>query len=102
MKTYPKLPKAFKKKWLTALRSGKYKQGRSSLKMKDENKYCCLGIACLVAGQKNIGSDGFISMHNNLVPKILKSSDYVPYELANMNDSGHSFTKIANWIEKHL
>jgi hypothetical protein len=39
----------FKKKWCEALRSGKYKQGRSYLRTKDE-KFCCLGVALDVLG----------------------------------------------------
>jgi hypothetical protein len=35
------------KKWVAALRSGKYKQGRKFLRYKDE--YCCLGVACELA-----------------------------------------------------
>lgn len=34
------------RKWLKALRSGKYKQTISSLQ--DRNGYCCLGVACEV------------------------------------------------------
>lgn len=40
------------KKWAEALRSGKYKQGRSQLAdvwEDDEVKYCCLGVACKAA-----------------------------------------------------
>lgn len=36
-------------KWVAALRSGKYKQGREKLKQPGligEPKYCCLGVAC--------------------------------------------------------
>lgn len=33
-----------RKKWLRALRSGKYKQARSNLR--DGNRFCCLGVAC--------------------------------------------------------
>jgi len=35
-------------KWIEALRSGKYVQGRKALACKDgeEWKYCCLGVAC--------------------------------------------------------
>ena len=35
------------KKWIEALRSGKYKQGRDRLQS-DVNSYCCLGVACIV------------------------------------------------------
>lgn len=37
------------KKWVKALRSGKYKQGRSNLKQfnqKGEPRHCCLGVLC--------------------------------------------------------
>jgi hypothetical protein len=36
------------KKWVAALRSGKYKQCKSVLKntYKGEDSYCCLGVAC--------------------------------------------------------
>lgn len=36
-----------KTKWVEALRSGKYKQGRSALRIDDT--YCCLGVLCEVA-----------------------------------------------------
>ena len=34
-----------KKKWLTALRSGKYKQGRACLRSSND-EFCCLGVLC--------------------------------------------------------
>lgn len=34
-----------KSKWVAALRSGKYKQGKYRLRKKDET-YCCLGVLC--------------------------------------------------------
>jgi hypothetical protein len=34
------------KKWITALDSGKYQQGKYSLQNK--NGYCCLGVACSI------------------------------------------------------
>lgn len=59
-KEYPKLPKAFKNKWIKALRSGDYKQGEDLLKaqqytedgikIKGEYKYCCLGVAGDICG----------------------------------------------------
>lgn len=32
------------KRWVEALRSGKYEQGKNGLRTKD--KFCCLGVAC--------------------------------------------------------
>ena len=42
-----------KKKWLEALRSGKYKQGRWALRNGD-NEYCCLGVLCEVARREGV------------------------------------------------
>lgn len=39
-----------KGKWVKALRSGKYKQGKGVLC--DRGKHCCLGVLCRVAGGK--------------------------------------------------
>lgn len=36
------------------------------------------------------------------VPVILHSNNDLTEKLANMNDDGKSFKKIANWIEKNL
>lgn len=36
---------AIKRAWVKALRSGKYKQGRGRLRMR-ENTFCCLGVLC--------------------------------------------------------
>lgn len=119
-----KLPKVFKRKWVEALRSGEYKQGRSSLKQKsgDESyKYCCLGVAAEIAGCKfKMGYDGggaFIQgkiTQSGLInpkpvtgytkiPKLLHGSEGVASKLANFNDqSKWSFKKIATWVEKNL
>lgn len=35
--------------WITALRSGKYKQGKGQLKTTD-GFYCCLGVLCEIVG----------------------------------------------------
>ncbi|MFI6737419.1 hypothetical protein ACIBI9_31220 [Nonomuraea sp. NPDC050451] len=43
---------AVKELWLTALRSEKYSQGRSALKITSpagETKHCCLGVLCEIA-----------------------------------------------------
>lgn len=37
-----------REKWVAALRSGEYKQGKGLLRHADE--YCCLGVLCAVAG----------------------------------------------------
>lgn len=121
-KTETKLPVAFKKKWLKALRSGKYIQGTGYLKeiRTIENKkvttYCCLGVACHVAGASGI-TDKLVILNGladhsgkliksiNKVPKILHGiagDNKIVEKLTNMNDKGESFNKIADWIEEML
>ena len=90
-------------KWLEALRSGKYQQGKGNLRNGDS--YCCLGVLCdAVApsgwrGSSHMGrydypSSVLLGEHD------LNLSDIEPY--ARMNDSGVSFAEIADHIEKDL
>jgi len=46
------LPKEFATKWVAELRSGKYKQVKSSLF--DCGGYCCLGVAGHLAGLEDV------------------------------------------------
>lgn len=39
-----------KAKWLTALRSGEYRQGEECLFSPQDTSYCCLGVLCDVSG----------------------------------------------------
>jgi hypothetical protein len=41
-------PKRARKLWVEALLSGKYEQGKNFLHTIEDNKYCCLGVACEV------------------------------------------------------
>lgn len=41
---------ANRKKLITALRSGKYNQGRGTLRSRD-NEFCCQGVACHISGK---------------------------------------------------
>lgn len=49
------MKQALKKKWTSALRSGKYKQGAGFLKRKrlDNIEYCCLGVLCNLITNSN-------------------------------------------------
>ena len=47
------LPEKIKTSWVQALRSGEYKQGKFFLFTQttvDGEKFCCLGVLCLIAG----------------------------------------------------
>lgn len=103
-----KLPKVFKKKWIAALRSGKYKQGQLHLYIKEENSFCCLGVAEVVCGTPvhllhhcQIPKD----LKTPNTPEILHADNYhatVVDKLTTFNDNGKSFRWISNWIEKNL
>lgn len=89
------MDKELKAKWVEALRSGKYKQGRSRLK--HAGRHCCLGVLCEVAGVKASSDDGNLPLGFQPIP--------VPVEgvLINMNDdTRNSFAEIADYIEANL
>lgn len=105
-----KLKKRDKTKWIKALRSGEYKQGRSKLKERTGSitRYCCLGVACAV---------GIATPHRD---RLLCSKSFMPLDiqekLALKNDGEDvyifngsreiknrwSFNRIAKWIEENL
>lgn len=104
-----KLPKAFKKKWVDALMSGKYEQGHSRLKF--AGLHCCLGVACEVVGAKNIEEKGYIvNTENSVIEGIEKIPDLihgnsrnpVVAQLTNLNDNEVPFEVIAGVIDEWL
>lgn len=123
------MKKHIAKKWVEALRSGKYKQGQRRLR-DENNNFCCLGVLC--------------NLHANEFPKLAKDeTDPLMYlgedeslpgqvrewsgisdplgelkeidwwveddtcifdkytSLAEANDEGVTFEKIADWIEQN-
>jgi len=118
--------KSWKRKWLEALRNGKYKQGKEALRIKD--KYCCLGVLCEIAKNSKyvnwyIGPDGnyIVSHPDTREEDAIKPKEYLGKDvrtmfgitsrqegtLANFNDGfrtqrRRSFNKIADWIETNL
>lgn len=101
--------KKTKAKWVKALRSGKYQQGRGALKrtLLENNttyEYCCLGVACDIniatpysdyAPAKNIfyGSN----VNNTFLSIIIQD------KLITFNDiKRKSFKWIAYYIERYL
>jgi hypothetical protein len=113
-----KLPEEFKKKWVAALRSGEYKQGRDYLYDPFDDQYCCLGVAGAVCGvdkevmkkacylrdkdYQDTTNDDPIAPES--YPKLitLGIKDNKAHVLASMNDEGKSFSQIADYIEKNL
>lgn len=114
-----------KRKWLKALRSGKFKQGRHTLFDPDTGGHCCLGVLCSIEGVSNrkLGYAELpaeISMFKEVVPthaelppslrsydpedaafSVLYNGQLTP--LSRLNDVvGLSFAKIADIIEKRV
>ena len=108
---------------VAALRSGKYLQGTGYLKS-DYDHYCCLGVACEVAGVKaNLKKDDgcyYYDEHVYLLPDSVmnyfgfgsddagrcdgkgitinrKKYQHLPH----VNDAGIPFSRIADYIEKN-
>lgn len=126
-----KLDPEFKIQWLSALRSGKYKQGHGGLRSRnwtDVDYFCCLGVACdifdptawkLVDDPEAMISDyqdtaaewgwdgiAFDQVHLPFLDNVnyLTVATYTaPQYLANMNDQEDAdFDQIADWIEANL
>ena len=97
-----------KKKWLKALRSGKFKQSSWTLYVPEENGYCCLGVLGRVKGvskKQLLSTTSFL----NVPSRKDRSQDHsglklkVRNKLADMNDRKKmSFSKIADWIEANV
>jgi hypothetical protein len=108
-----KLVPGFKKQWLEALRSGKYKQGRHALRRRDDT-FCCLGVVCDLAAPEywswdpDIASDRFRHAGGNLGfpddPMLARIglTERAASELAWMNDRGATFAEIADYIQVNL
>ena len=118
-----KLPREFTKEWLTALRSGEYKQTTGSLYNIQDQGYCCIGVAArikyplhylknkndryagtLQGNKKSIKSDTKYKLSK--IPQELKRSvnanNFVS-QLVNLNDDEeYSFEEIAEWIEENV
>lgn len=118
----------FAQRWVAALRSGRYKQGRSRLRKKDDT-FCCLGVACDLLIQDGLlppweeGDDstcyetyGFAC---GIPPKVLEHVGFDTYmgglnsgqleihglrfpDLASANDCHVPFAHIADFIESRI
>lgn len=106
-----------KEKWVAALRSGEYAQGRNKLKNNNDS-YCCLGVLCDVY-QKETGkgnwNDGTFYDGEEIgtgVPpwSVINWAEMINQNpdtkggasLAELNDAGSTFDVIADVIEKEL
>ncbi len=104
------------KRWVVALRSGHYKQGKNVLRSVDDN-YCCLGVLCEVYN-KQIGGLKIEKLHKQpgivknfysfdgcearLPPAVkiaTKINNCSTYAVMN-DDKNKSFAEIADYIEE--
>lgn len=105
------MDKKLKTKWLRALRSGKYKQARGAMRVRDGKTvlYCCLGVLRLIISPT---SRAMASCSEHLCLTHAEKADLSMQEmehLAHMNDGvevkgikQHSFREIALYIERNL
>lgn len=113
------MKKNIMKKWVKALRSGEYSQGRQVLVTVDEKgneHFCCLGVLCNIATESGYGewqgttfvdeiTDSYKVLPTGVVAWAgmadnagkLGSGKYLTF----MNDQGFTFEEIANIIEKN-
>jgi hypothetical protein len=104
---YAKMDPAVKRKWLKALRSGKYRQCKRTL-TDGHGSYCCLGVLGRVVGDMSSDED-LGSMPSDGIRERVNLSSAAADKLSVMNDrrtaSGrimYDFKKIADWIEEKL
>jgi hypothetical protein len=116
--------KEFCTKWVEALRSGNFKQGKRCLHMSDDDgdKYCCLGVACEVRGfkaalEENWGSYSIFkyAKETAVLPRAMASAVFMEDKnsngelsfearkgglicLSQINDDGFTFDQIADII----
>lgn len=118
------MKQSIKEKWIAALRSGEYQQGKYRLKR--NNKFCCLGVLTdlhrktkkkkdykwikLYNGDENyFDSVGALNTEVQKWSSIDSAGGLFKYPtngktntLATLNDTGKSFKQIADIIEKYF
>lgn len=112
MKTF-KLPKEFTEKWLVALKSKEYEQGRDKLVTQNpdilytNDRYCCLGVALRVCNVSTDDMGGFgepkdlsPSIPDEFPSVLLGSHEELTSILMRLND-GFGSSTFKNWLKKY-
>ena len=94
------MDRALRDRWVAALRSGDYKQGRVYLHNSEGDTWCCLGVLCDVAGFRVTPRRRMFPTHRAL--QGMRLNEEIAYDLAHLNDDGASFGHIANVIEREV
>lgn len=110
------MKKSIAKKWVAALRSGDYKQGKGQLR-DTKNRFCCLGVLCNLHAQAHPkiaamqrDKDAYMASTGLLPQEVMDwagMSDEIGClpngdSLAELNDGGKRFTTIAKIIEQNV
>lgn len=95
-----------KAKWVAALRSDEYKQGRGCLRS-EADEFCCLGVLADILdhkGWRRERSRSAWSWRGGLLEILPEDvlNVWVQSVLTEVNDDGTPFSTIADWIEKNL
>lgn len=116
--SFGKVTHEIRAKWLEALRSGNYKQGKFGLRTGDT--FCCLGVLCdtvdPTAWVKDKTAETYTwhnrggTLHGTEIKNLIGGLDSKAQgELVDMNDSAEddqpnptNFAEIADWIEEKL
>jgi hypothetical protein len=99
--------------WIDRLKSGKTRKATDALTQ--GNGYCCLGVACRLAGIPKVEMKGHEDLEEfrQVVSSLnlrddcgsfrtpVETGKQVFYSLATMNDGGWSHKKIGEYIEAH-
>ncbi|MDP2660221.1 MAG: hypothetical protein Q8R28_05790 [Dehalococcoidia bacterium] len=103
------------RRWIAALRSGKYKQGMFGMRNREGgNEYCCLGVACDISGLGRWTHTGVVYLGSSSVwPSEVSAWYGLPSTialkinghwdtLAAHNDTGRRFSSIATALERQV
>lgn len=98
------MDKLLKTRWVKALRSGKYKKTTGYM-MKSGVGFCCLGVLCDI---QKVNWEETLRLNTSNIDSAFPNKklsggldDQQQECLANLNDSGHEFDYIADFIERH-
>jgi len=104
-----------KRRWLQALRSGKYTQGKNVLHKIKSDEYCCLGVLCeiavkdriipapeveLVKNRRCYSYDDEARFPSETVLNWAGLDGYAAQRIAEVNDSSDSFEEVIPTIHK--